>query len=75
MLLLSSYASAQIQCAVDVTINEGATITMCESSPTTISGLNGFVSYAWTGPETVTGQTITPQFSGQYVLAALDAAS
>lgn len=75
MLLLSGYASTQIQCAVDVTINEGATISMCESSPTTISGLNGFVSYAWTGPETIAGQFITPQFSGQYVLAAVDASS
>ena len=63
---------AQVQCAVDVQINEGATITMCESNPQTISGSNGFVNYAWTGPETQVSQTITPNFSGQYVLSALD---
>lgn len=63
---------AQVQCTVDVTINEGATIEMCEDAPLTISGSNGFANYGWTGPETLAGQTITPQFSGQYILAAVD---
>lgn len=64
--------NAQIQCAVDVVIPEGAAITMCESNPQTITGTGGFVNYAWTGPETQVSQTITPNFSGQYVLSALD---
>lgn len=71
-IFLAETAFAQVQCAVDVQINEGAAITMCESNPTTISGSNGFVNYAWSGPETQVSQTITPNFSGQYVLSALD---
>ena len=63
---------AQVQCAVDVVILEGTSITMCEASPQTISGTNGFVNYAWTGPETQVSQSITPNFSGQYILSALD---
>lgn len=69
---LAQTTSAQIQCAVDVQIVQGSTITMCASSPLTISGSGGFVNYAWTGPETQISQTITPNFSGQYVLNALD---
>lgn len=63
---------AQIQCVIDVQIIEGTSITMCESNPQTISGTGGFVNYAWTGPENQVSQTITPNFSGQYVLSALD---
>lgn len=71
-LLISLSFNAQTQCAVDVTIIEGANIAMCEGNLTTISGAAGFASYGWTGPETLTGQTITPQFSGDYILAAVD---
>ncbi|MGB0915381.1 MAG: gliding motility-associated C-terminal domain-containing protein [Crocinitomicaceae bacterium] len=63
---------AQIQCVEDVTIVEGNSIEMCEGALTTISGSGTFVSYGWTGPETLAGQTITPQFSGDYILAAVD---
>ncbi|HIP32206.1 MAG TPA: hypothetical protein EYG86_05545, partial [Crocinitomicaceae bacterium] len=69
----STISFSQIQCVVDVAINEGATISMCSNALTTISGSNGYVSYAWSGPEVLTGQTITPQFSGTYTLAATDA--
>lgn len=69
---LTETTFAQIQCVVDVQIVEGDAITMCESSPLTISGTAGFVNYAWSGPETQVSQTITPNFSGQYVLSALD---
>lgn len=76
MITLGSFVSeftyAQVQCAVDVQIVEGDAITMCETSPVTISGTNGFVNYAWSGPENQVSQTITPNFSGQYVLAGLD---
>ena len=66
---LSSELSA---CSVDVTINEGAFIEMCADAPVGINALAGFVSYAWTGPETLSGQSITPQFSGQYTVSAVD---
>ncbi|MDG1331820.1 MAG: gliding motility-associated C-terminal domain-containing protein [Crocinitomicaceae bacterium] len=69
---LTEFSNAQIQCAVDVQIVEGDAITMCESNPQTISGSAGFVNYAWSGPESQVSQTITPNFSGQYILAALD---
>lgn len=71
-LTLSFGVSAQIQCALDITINEGASVTMCSNALTSISGASGFVAYDWSGPETLTGQTITPQFSGVYTLAATD---
>lgn len=58
---------------MDVTINEGATIEMCEDPGLSISASNGYVSYTWSGPESLSGQTITPSFSGQYVVDALDA--
>lgn len=64
---------AQIQCVVDVQIQEGASISMCADNPQTISGSAGFLNYAWTGPETQVSQTITPNFSGLYTLSALDA--
>lgn len=70
--LITKTTNAQIQCVVDVQIPEGDAITMCESNPQTITGTGGFVNYAWTGPETQVSQTITPNFSGQYVLSALD---
>lgn len=68
--LSSNYA---LSCAVDVTINEGASIEMCANDPLTISALAGFESYSWSGPEVLSGQTITPQFSGQYTVTAIDA--
>lgn len=66
-------AWGQVQCAVDVSINQGASIEMCENAPQSISASNGFNAYAWSGPESSVGQTITPQFSGNYVVAATDA--
>ncbi len=72
-LLFTLSAKAQVQCTIDVTINEGTTITLCENGGGTISGANGFTSYAWSGPETLSGQIVTPNFSGQYILAATDA--
>ena len=73
LFLFAHCLFSQIQCDVDVVINEGDSIEMCADELVSISGSNGFISYGWTGPETLTGQTITPQFSGQYILAALDA--
>ena len=64
---------AQIQCTEDVTIIEGNSVEMCEEALTTISGSGTFASYGWTGPESLAGQIITPQFSGDYILAAVDA--
>ncbi len=72
-LLTAISSQAQIQCTIDITINEGGSITLCENGTGTISGANGFTAYNWAGPESVTGQTITPQFSGQYILSATDA--
>lgn len=65
-------SASSLACTVDVTINEGASIEMCKDAPLTISALSGFVTYDWSGPETLSGQTITPQFSGQYTVTAVD---
>jgi gliding motility-associated-like protein len=72
MLTFVTMHARVLACAVDVTINEGASIEMCASDPLTITALAGFASYDWTGPETLSGQTITPQFSGQYTVTAVD---
>lgn len=60
------------QCGVDVTIQEGAAISMCENAPETINASGGYVSYTWTGPETLSGQSIVPNFSGTYQVDAED---
>lgn len=74
LFFLTAFSTqAQIQCTIDITINEGASITFCENNGGTISGATGFNTYDWTGPETVSGQIISPQFSGQYILSATDA--
>tara|TARA_B110000285_G_C15133599_1_gene625340 strand:- start:1325 stop:2572 length:1248 start_codon:yes stop_codon:yes gene_type:complete len=73
--LLTSFSFdcvAQVQCANDVTIVEGESITMCGNTLVSISGSAGFVSYSWTGASTGSFQTITPSASGQYVLSAVD---
>lgn len=72
LLWLCTGAMAQVQCTEDVVISEGDTIEMCSDALMSVSGSAGFAAYDWSGPETVTGQTITPQFSGQYVLSAAD---
>lgn len=68
----SLIASAQVECPIDVAINEAPTIKMCADAPQSISGTSGFASYSWTGPSTGSGQLITPTASGQYVLEAND---
>ena len=65
-------AQSQVQCAIDVTINEGDTIEMCKNALVPITGAAGFVSYAWSGPETGIGSTLSPTVSGEFVLAAAD---
>ncbi|NRA10997.1 MAG: gliding motility-associated C-terminal domain-containing protein [Crocinitomicaceae bacterium] len=65
-------AQSQVQCAVDVTINEGDTLEMCKNASVPITAVNGFVSYAWTGPSTGIGQTLIPISSGLYILSAAD---
>lgn len=73
--LIFSLLCAQVlfaQCSVNVTINEGDQIEMCPENLQSISGANGFVSYAWTGPENFNGQAITPSLSGMYYLAGVD---
>lgn len=71
-LIYTKHSFGQIECAVDVTIAEGTAITMCDNALETLNASAGFVSYAWSGPETGTGSSITPNFSGQYVVAATD---
>lgn len=64
--------SAQVDCAVDVTINEGATISFCENTPQTLNASDGYDSYSWTGPSTANTQSFTPTSSGVYQVSAVD---
>jgi len=63
---------SQVQCAIDVTINEGDTIEMCKNALVPITASNGFASYGWSGPETGVSQSFSPSVSGQFVVAAVD---
>jgi gliding motility-associated-like protein len=63
---------SQIECTNDVTIAEGTSITMCSNALESLNASSGYVSYSWSGPETGSGQTWIPNFSGQYVVAATD---
>lgn len=65
-------AECQVQCDIDVTINEGASIEMCKSALVPISASSGFAGYAWTGPETGVSQIFSPSVSGQFIVAATD---
>lgn len=60
-------------CNVDVVINEGASITICQGSGTTINASAGYVSYGWSGPSTGTSASLTPTQSGTYTVDAEDA--
>lgn len=71
-LLLPLAGNGQVQCAVDVTINEGATIDMCQEALQTITASNGFAAYVWSGAGSGNTQTITPTTSGQYIISATD---
>ncbi len=71
MLTISFLGNSQ--CAVDVVIQEGDTIEMCENALETLNASSGFETYNWTGPVSGNSQSITPTTSGQYVVAATDA--
>lgn len=71
-LALNLSLHSQVQCNVDITILEGDSISMCRNALVPINASNGYVNYAWSGPETAATQVITPNFSGQYVVAGLD---
>src|SRR5690606_23556144 len=62
-------------CAVDVTIDQGDTIEMCEQSITDLSAASGFVGYSWSGAGSNIGQTITPATGGWYYVDAVDGAT
>lgn len=62
----------KILCSVDVLIQEGTTINICQGSFTTINASSGFVTYSWTGPQTGTSPSLAPTISGQYIVNAVD---
>jgi len=59
-------------CVTDVVITEGTSISFCQGDAVTINASSGFVSYAWSGPQSGTGSSISPTSSGQYVVTAVD---
>lgn len=70
--LIGIQSLSQIECVTDVVIAEGVAISMCDNALETLNASSGYVSYSWSGPEVGSGQTWTPNFSGQYVVAATD---
>lgn len=71
-LLITAVGFSQIECPIDVVINEGSSIEMCKSDLQSLNATTGYVSYSWSGPETGTGQSFTPSVSGQFIVAADD---
>lgn len=61
-----------LSCTIDVTILEGNSISFCQGEFSTINASSGFVSYAWSGPQTGTTPSLAPTVSGQYVVTAVD---
>ena len=45
---------------------------MCKNALVSITASNGFLSYAWMGPETGILQTLNPSVSGTYVVSTAD---
>lgn len=64
---------SQVDCATDVVILEGETISMCKNSLVPINASGGYVAYNWTGPINGASQTLIPTASGQYIVFAEDA--
>lgn len=73
-VFLSSLINSLVfgQCAVNVSIDEGASISMCANALETLNASGGFVSYSWSGPQSGSGQTFTPSLSGNYTVDATD---
>lgn len=64
--------SEKLLCSVDVVILEGSSIDFCQGEFVTINASSGFVSYAWTGPQTGSSPSLAPSSSGEYVVTAVD---
>lgn len=72
LILLLFSVNFSFACTVDVTIAEGSSINGCQGSSVTLNASPGFVSYAWTGPETGASASITINTAGQYTVTAVD---
>lgn len=65
-------AENKLVCTTDVSIIEGSSIAFCQGEFVTLNATSGFVSYAWTGPQTGSAPSIAPTISGQFVVTAVD---
>lgn len=72
LLLLFGVTFHSKACAIDVAIDQGDTIEMCESSLQTINAPSGYVDYAWYGAGTGSTNEITPTAAGWYFVDATD---
>ena len=63
----------ELICPVDVSIQQGDSISFCEGELVTINANDGFVSYVWTGPVTGGTLALNPTISGEYIVIAVDA--
>lgn len=70
---IAPFANSQVQCAIDVEIQEGQAISMCQNALVPINASGGYVAYVWNGPVTGASQSIIPTASGQYIVFAEDA--
>lgn len=59
-------------CSVDVTIDQGDSISLCVNEPNGLSASTGFVSYNWTGTVYGNGNLATPAATGWVYLEAED---
>lgn len=66
------FSTASYCCGIDVTIQEGDTISMCQQNLQTINATNGYVMYAWYGAATGSTQSLSPTVGGWYYIDATD---
>jgi len=72
LMLALSFSTATFACAIDVTIQEGDTISMCQQNLQSINASGGYVIYSWYGAGTGTSQSFSPTVGGWYYVDATD---
>lgn len=73
LALIGASSLAYSQCANNVSINEGETITLCGNVPNFLSATPGFSNYQWTGNVSGSGATAEITGTGWIYISAQDA--
>ncbi|MCO5259408.1 MAG: gliding motility-associated C-terminal domain-containing protein [Crocinitomicaceae bacterium] len=66
------FSQNALSCAVDVTIMEGSSLSICPNSTALVNASPGYAQYVWSGPATGNGSSATVTGSGWVYVAATD---